>query len=155
MNKTTVQKLSELAVEHTENFEGYSYIRKDVVSEKDALQCRVAVYEISPGRSAYPYHYHLKNEEVFYIISGQGLLRTPDGERKVSQGNFMFFPANENGAHKLTNISETESLVYIDFDTENNIDIAVYPDSKKIGIWGKDVDKLYLMDRNVRYYEGE
>ena len=66
-----------------------------------------------------------------------------------------FFPANENGAHKLTNTSETERLVYIDFDTSNDLDVALYPDSGKIGIWGKEVNQIYKTDQNVAYFEGE
>ena len=34
----------------------------------------VSVYEIPPLKSAYPYHYHHKNEETLYIISGKGVL---------------------------------------------------------------------------------
>lgn len=40
------------------------------------------------------------------------------------------------GAHKLTNTSKTENLVYIDFDVIHDLDVTVYPDSNKIGIWG-------------------
>lgn len=108
-----------------------------------------------PGKSAYPYHWHSKNEECFYILSGCGVLRTPEGERAVEAGNFLFFPANEAGAHRLTNSSDTNPLVYLDFDTFNDIDVAFYPDSGKIGVWGKGINRLYLSDKDVDYYEGE
>lgn len=45
--------------------------------------------------------------------------------------------------------------VYIDFDTKNDIDIAFYPDSNKVGIWGKDVNKVYKSGEDVEYYDGE
>ncbi len=96
----------------------------------------VSVYEIPPLKSAYPYHYHHKNEETFYIISGKGVLKTPSGERTVEAGELLFFPTGAEGAHKLTNCSETENLTYIDFDAVHDVDIAVYPDSDKIGVWG-------------------
>ena len=35
------------------------------------------------------------------------------------------------------------------------LDKAVYPDSGKIGIWGKDINRVYRMDENVDYYTGE
>ena len=66
-----------------------------------------------------------------------------------------FFPANESGAHKLINISETENLVYLDFGTMNDLDVCFYPDSGKVGIWGKNINKFYKTEQNVGYYEGE
>lgn len=115
----------------------------------------VSIYEIPPMKSAYPYHYHHKNEETFYIISGEGMLKTPQGEKKVSAGELLFFPATSEGAHKLTNTSETEKLIYIDFDVVHDLDVAVYPDSNKIGIWGKGVNKVYTLENDTDYYDGE
>ena len=121
----------------------------------EGAKTTVSVYEIEPLQSAYPYHYHLQKEETFYIISGEGLLRTPEGQTPVSAGDLLFFPANEHGAHKLTNTSATEKLVYLDMDVISDLDVAVYPDSDKIGIWGKGVNRLYPRQANVDYYDGE
>ena len=59
---------------------------------------------------------------VKHIISGEGILRTQDGERTVREGELLFFPTGPKGAHKLTNASETERLVYIDFDVVHDVD---------------------------------
>ena len=115
----------------------------------------MSVYEVPPQKAAYPYHYHLQDEETFYILSGEGLLKTPEGEKRVSAGDMLFFPAGSEGAHKLTNTSLTEKLVYIDFDVIHDLDAAIYPDSGKIGVWGKDINRVYPLDANVDYYEGE
>lgn len=133
----------------------YEYGRRKFVPFGAAGNTLVSVYEIPPQKSAYPYHYHHKNEETFYILSGEGLLKTPDGERKVAAGELLFFPTGPEGAHKLTNCSDTEPLVYIDFDVVHDVDIAVYPDSDKIGIWGMGINKIYPLSGNVDYYDGE
>lgn len=133
---------------------GYEYYRRDLVKRGQASRCVVSVYEVPPGKSAYPYHYHKNSEEVFFIVSGQGLLRTPRGERTVAAGDLLFFPAEEGGAHKLTNNAQ-EPLVYVDFDTADDLDVAVYPDSHKIGVWGKDVNQVYRLESAVDYYDGE
>lgn len=133
---------------------GYECYRRDFVKRGQARQCVVSVYEIPPGKAAYPYHYHMRDEEVFYILSGTGLLRTPEGEREVRVGELLFFPAGEGGAHKLTN-NGAAPLCYIDFDTANSLDAAVYPDSQKIGVWGMGVNKVYRLGDAVDYYEGE
>lgn len=148
-------KIGEIPLSHKSEHEGYAYDRRKFIPFGGAKNTLVSVYEIPPGKAAYPYHFHHKNEETFYILSGKGVLRTPDGERKVTAGELLFFPAGPEGAHKLTNTSQTEKLIYIDFDVVHEIDIAVYPDSDKVGIWGKGINKLYPRAANVDYYEGE
>ena len=148
-------KIEDIPARHKCEHEGYEYLRRRFLPFGEAKNTLVSVYEIPPGKSAYPYHFHHNNEETFYIISGNGLLKTPEGERKVSAGELIFFPTGEQGAHKLTNCSETENLVYIDFDVTHDADITEYPDSGKIGIWGMGINELYPRSANVDYYEGE
>lgn len=31
----------------------------------------------------------------------------------------------------------------------NEIDVAFYPDSQKIGIWGKEINRVYKLDENA------
>ncbi len=155
MSEFKHSSIDQIPARHKCENEDYEYYRKVFVRRSEARQCVVNIFEIPPMKSAFPYHYHHNNEEIFYIISGHGILRTPDGERAVSAGDLLFFPANEKGAHKLTNSSASENLVYIDFDTANEIDVTVYPDSGKVGIWGKDVNQMYRTNDQVDYYDGE
>ena len=148
------QNINDLPRKHKRGAEDYEFIRRDFMKVHEA-NTLVRVYELPPGKSAYPYHYHLKNEETFFILRGEGLLRTPEGERTVKAGDLLFFPAGETGAHKLTNTSDTEMLVYFDFDIVHDLDVAVYPDSGKLAGWGKDVNRVYPVGANVDYYEGE
>ena len=148
-------KIEDIPASHRAEHEGYEYFRRKFVPFGEAKQTHVCVYEIPPGKAAYPYHFHYKTEETFYIISGTGLLRTPEGEREVRGGELIFFPAGEEGAHKLMNSSNTENLVYIDFDVTYDLDVAVYPDSDKIGVWGMGINQMYPKSANVDYYDGE
>ena len=148
------RNIDDLPRKHKSGAEGYEFYRKDVLQVLEARSL-VRVFEIPPGKSAYPYHYHLKNEETFFIIKGEGILRTPEGERPVRPGDLIFFPAGEDGAHKLTNTSEREMLMYLDFDIVHDLDVALYPDSGKIGIWGMDTNKIYRIGDDVDYYENE
>ncbi len=155
MSKIKQAKIESIPASHKCEKEGYEYFRRKFVPFGEADNTLVSVYEIPPGKSAYPYHFHHKNEETFYILSGCGILKTPEGERRVSAGELLFFPAGPEGAHKLTNCSETEILVYLDFGVVHEIDIAEYPDSDKIGIWGKGINRIYPKSSDVDYYNGE
>jgi len=145
----------ELPVSHKCEHPDYEYLKREFIPRNEADKTMVSVYEIPPGKSAYPYHYHLKNEETFYILSGEGILKTPGGERRVAAGELLFFPAGSGGAHKLTNTSAAEKLTYIDFDVIHDLDVCIYPDSDKIAVWGKDVNRVYELDSAVDYYKDE
>lgn len=153
-NKVLHAHIESLERRHVDDHSGYEFYRRRLMGRGDSGRCLVSVYEIPPGKSAYPYHYHLKDEEVFYIISGEGTLRTPGSERTVRAGELIFFPAGEGGAHKLTNTGR-ETLTYIDFDAVNDLDVAVYPDSGKLGVWGLDVNQVFRRKDEVEYFEGE
>ncbi len=108
MGGVIVTKAMDVPSKHWEEHTGFAYDRRILIPKGAALQCQVALYSIPPGMSAFPYHYHVKNEECYYILSGTGILRTPEGEQTVCAGHFVFFPADETGAHKMTNPSPTE-----------------------------------------------
>lgn len=155
MKEIKQEAIENIAKSHKCEHDGYEYYRRKFIPYGAANNSVVSVYEVPPKKAAYPYHYHHNNEETFYIISGEGILRTPSGDRKVTAGELLFFPTGPEGAHKLTNSSKTDNLVYIDFDAVHEVDITIYPDSKKIGVWGMGINKIYPESSDVDYYEGE
>lgn len=66
-------KAADVPCEHKNDYDGYEFFRRTLIPKGLAKGCNVALYEIPPGKSAHPYHYHMKNEESFYIISGKGI----------------------------------------------------------------------------------
>jgi len=153
MDEILHRHVDDIPVQHKCDHEAYEYYKRALLPRGQA-GCVAALYEIPPGKAAYPYHYHMKDEELFYILGGAGTLRTPQGERQVKAGDVLFFPANEHGAHKLTNTG-TEPLIYLDFDIAHDIDVCFYPDSGKIGVWGMGINQVYKTDDTVGYFEGE
>lgn len=105
-------------------------------------------------KSNYPYHQHTGNEEVFYIISGTATLKTPKGDIEVSEGDVIVMPANENGAHMLTNNSN-ETLFYLDVHTVGSPEVVIYPNTGKVRILSGDIQKSFKLESEVNYLEGE
>lgn len=140
---------------HRAGHDGYEYTIRKLVPIRKHGACNVSLYELPPGKSNYPYHYHSENEESFYILSGTGTVKTPDGNRTVTTGDFLFFPAGERGAHKLTNTSASEPLVYLDFDTSSRVNVCYYPDSNKIAVFSAEQSTIHRMNNSVDYYDGE
>lgn len=155
MDKIVITKADKEGAKHQNAHPGYEYFKKPIFSGSEGNKCNVAVYTLPPRKAAYPYHYHYQSEEVFFIVSGEGSLRTPDGERPVAAGDILAFPSGEKGAHKLTNTSETDDLVYIDFDTYHSPEISFMPDSGKRNIYGEGFRQIVPEDTNIDYYDGE
>ena len=165
MGKLIITNMDKIKPKHQNEHKQYEYYKYEVtdsqekyevLSPNEGNQTVVAFYTIPPGKSNYPFHYHTTNEEVFYIISGNGVLETFDERNPIAAGDIIVCPVGKNGAHKITNISETENLVYLDVDTNNTPDIAYYPHSRKLGIRaaGGARDNFNL-DSSVEYYENE
>ncbi|MDR0324908.1 MAG: cupin domain-containing protein [Oscillospiraceae bacterium] len=165
MKKLILTSIGELNPKHQSGHEQYEYSKYEVTDSRDKYevaspnegnQTVVAFYTIPPGKSNYPFHYHTTNEEVFYFISGNGILETNDEKRPVKAGDIAVCPAGESGAHKITNTSDTENLVYLDVDTNHTPDIAYYPHSNKVGIRAAGgVRDNYSLNSKVDYYDNE
>ncbi|HEY4789170.1 MAG TPA: cupin, partial [Bacteroidales bacterium] len=54
----------------------------------------------------------------------------------LNAGDIITFPAGKEGSHVIRNGSETEKLVYIDFDAINVPEIVHFPDMNKIMVLG-------------------
>lgn len=155
-NEIKIANKYSIKPKHKNEHEPYEYYKYEVTKRDKESQCNVAIYEIPPLKANYPYHYHLKSEEIFYIISGSGILETPDGEKTISAGDIVVCPPSEKGAHRIINSSYTEMLTYLDCDTVHFPDIAYYPNSDKVGIILNGESNLFYKNHNdVDYYEGE
>ena len=81
MSQIKHSRIDDIPVSHKCDHGEYEYYRRKFVPFGAAKNTLVSIFEIPPKKSAYPYHFHHKNEETFYIISGEGILKTPE-ERK-------------------------------------------------------------------------
>lgn len=154
--RTLIINEKDLAGTRRNEHEPYDFTRYEVTPRAEFTQCYTALYELPPLKSNFPYHYHAANTEVFYIISGQGVMRTPEGDRHIKAGDFIVCPPSAAGAHKITNTSEVETLRYIDFDTTVSPDVVTYPDSNKTGVIIRNVSSTFFRnDSSTDYYDGE
>jgi uncharacterized cupin superfamily protein len=160
-----ITNMSKITPKHQSEHEKYEYYKYEVTdsrnkyevaSPNEGNQTVVAFYTIPPGKSNYPFHYHTTNEEVFYVISGSGILETFDEKIIITAGDIIVCPVGKNGAHRITNTSKTENLVYLDVDTNNTPDIAYYPHSNKLGVrTAGGVRDNFNLDNKINYYDGE
>lgn len=116
----------------------------------------VKVYEMPPGQSVCPYHYEYE-EEWLLVLAGTICVRTPEGEQEIQDGDLVCFPRGPAGAHKATNRGETTARIMM-FSSAREPAVAVYPDSKKLGVWpGNEEDNMMVRreEGKVDYWDGE
>jgi uncharacterized cupin superfamily protein len=92
----------------------------------------LSLWDLPPGQTAYPYHFHLAEEEVLVLLEGRLALRTPAGWQRVERGDVVRFPTGEDGAHQLVNDGD-EPARFLAVSTHGQPDVVLYPDEGKIG----------------------
>ncbi len=140
---------------------GYRTLGAQVAAEAGTERLGASLYELPPGQSICPYHWHAANEELLIVLRGRPTLRTPDGERELAEGEVVAFPRGERGAHKVTNRTDAPVRVLI-VSEMNEPEIAVYPDSGKLmareqasGTPATGVRAIFRRDDAVDYWDGE
>src|SRR4051812_25058999 len=83
--------------------EGFAARRARLGYQLATERLGVSLWELPPGQAAYPLHYHLSEEELVIVLSGQPTLRTSDGSRELREGELVSFPRGPDGAHQLFN----------------------------------------------------
>jgi uncharacterized cupin superfamily protein len=116
---------------------------------------------VAPGQKACPFHNHHINEEMFFIIEGEGLLRFGAGEYPLRKHDVVSCPPGKRDvAHQIINTGKSE-LKYLALSTMERGDICEYPDSNKVGVYAggeygnRDIQLVFKADRAVDYIEGE
>lgn len=79
--------------------------RKNFTKNLTTNKMVVSLYKIPPEKVSWPFHYHIANEEIFYIIEGEGELRTNNKTQEDKPGDFFRFPIGKKGVHQLKNTS--------------------------------------------------
>ncbi|HWO14127.1 MAG TPA: cupin domain-containing protein [Polyangiaceae bacterium] len=91
----------------------------------------VNLSRLPKGRTMCPFHYHEREDEVFFILSGRGVFRYGDDVRLVRAGDCISCPAGTKVAHQLANPFD-EDLTYLCMGPHDPNEVCVYPDSNKL-----------------------
>lgn len=153
---TKVVNLDELQLEHFEKGDKFAC---DAVRIGPLLGARDLGYSydiVPPGKRSCPFHSHRGEEEMFFVVSGAGTLRYGDETRKIRAGDFICCPTGgPETAHQIVNDSDAP-LAYVSVSTMRDAEICEYPDSGKIGAFGKPgLRHMTPAGSNVDYWKDE
>jgi uncharacterized cupin superfamily protein len=139
--------------------DGFRCLRSRIGRQAGSKRIGASLFAVPPGEAAYPYHWHLAEEEMVVVLEGTPILRTPDGERRMERGEVVPFMRGEQGAHQIINDTDGE-VRFLAFSTQGEPDIVIYPDSGKVGAFerrpeGGGLYKLFRLADEVGYWDGE
>ena len=121
----------------------------------------MSLYELLPGQTQCPYHFHHGNEELILVLQGNPTLRTPDGERELEPGDVVHFPTGPEGTHHVIN-RNAEAARYVIADTKVSPEVVEYPDGGKLASLSRGESQragrlwtVHRLDDSVDYFDGE
>jgi uncharacterized cupin superfamily protein len=95
-----------------------------------------SLYELAPGTSGGLYHFHHGAEELLVVLKGEPMLRSPDGEQQLKEGDVVHFCLGPDGAHQLINRSQGV-VRYLMASTLVSPEAVEYPDERKISVMAR------------------
>ena len=109
----------------------------------------VELVRLPAGAVNAPYHCHLVRWELYLVLAGRGLVRTPDGTLELREGDCLIHPPGE--PHQITNSGATD-LVYYLIGNDSPSDVCHFPDTNK---WSLPGQPQPVRVQPSNYYDGE
>ncbi len=112
-------------------------------------QYGVNLETLQPGAQSALRHWHTLADEFVYLLEGELVLRTNEGEITMTVGTCAGFKAGEPNGHHLVNRSERPARFLV-VGTRAPGDVGFYPDDDLL--WCRNADGRYPAHKDGRPY---
>jgi len=82
---------------------------------------------LMPGKESSVRHYHTLEDEFVFVLEGEVVLRTDEGEQTLAAGMCAGFPAGTTNGHHVVNRTNRPAR-YLEISNRDPADTAEYPD---------------------------
>lgn len=96
-------------------------------------QFGVNLLVLQPGNWSAQRHWHENEDELIYVLEGNVVLVTNEGETVLSAGDVAGFPAGQPNGHHLMNRSDEIARV-LEVGTRAQNDMVIYPDKDLVAV---------------------
>jgi uncharacterized cupin superfamily protein len=117
--------------QHATGFEGR--VKRPLTEALGLTQFGANVTTIEPGAMSSHRHWHSQEDEFIFMLSGELILVTNEGERVLKAGQAAGFPRGEANGHQLVNRG-TQPATYLEIGTRSADEDVTYPDVDMKGI---------------------
>ena len=131
----------------------------DIAGRIGATKLGYNLTVLPPGKCAFPFHSHRVNEEMFFVLAGEGEVRIGSETYPIRPGDVIACPpGGPETAHQIANTGDGE-LRYLAVSTKISPEVAEYPDSGKFGVLASfDSGPFRFIGRlegGLGYWDGE
>ena len=109
----------------------------------------VNLVTLGPGGQSALRHWHTLEDEFVYMLSGEVVLVTNDGEQVLGEGMCAGYSAGKKDAHHFVNRSAAPAT-YLEIGNRVEGDNAFYPDDDLM--WGEDEKGTFAAHKDGRRY---
>lgn len=102
-------------------------LKRGLTAPLGLTQFGVNVTTLEPGARSSERHWHAREDECIYIISGEAVLITDEGEQVLKPGMAAGFAAGVPNGHQLINRGSAP-VIYLEIGTRSPEDVVAYPD---------------------------
>ena len=149
--------LDRLEFDDEAEWDGFTIRRARLGPRVGVERVGASLWELPPGKAAYPYHFHLTEDEILILLEGALSLRTPDGWRELEEGDVVGFPVGDAGAHQVVNRSDSTAR-FLAVSNSGAVDAVVQVDADKIAVLdrtpgGSGIRERYRRRDKVGYFD--
>jgi uncharacterized cupin superfamily protein len=131
--KSRILNIDKVPVVKRSHGERFEFEIAPAGAELDSKKLGFNVTTIPAGKTSFPYHAHRANEEMFFVLEGEGSARIAGETYKIRKGDFISLPPGPESAHQIFNDSKA-TLRYLAVSTMELPEVVEYPDSGKLGV---------------------
>ena len=156
-----IMNLDEAAFDDIEDNGIYTSKRASIGRHIGARKLGYNLTVLPPGKVQCPFHSHHGEEEMFFILEGEGELRFGDKRWLIRKHDVIACPTGgPEVAHQIINTGSVD-MRYLALSNLVDIDACEYPDSHKVLIAADDQNgnkrlrKIVRAESTVDYYDRE
>lgn len=105
---------------------------------------------LPPGKESSMRHHHTHEDELVFVLEGEVVLVTDEGEQRLTAGTCAGFPAGTRNGHQLVNRSDAPAR-YLEISNRDPEDSAAYPDVDLVYRKGPDGAPVYTHKDGTAY----
>ncbi len=155
-----LMNLDEVRFDDIEENGLYTSSRASISDHIGARRLGYNLTVLPPGKAQCPFHSHHGDEEMFFILEGEGELRFGEERLPIRPHDVIACPpGGAEVAHQIVNTG-TMTMRYLAVSTLAEVDACEYPDSGKVMVvagkrGNRTLRKMFRAETTVDYYDRE
>ena len=144
-----IVNLEQICWESWQHSDKYASEQKHIGDAAGCEKIGMTLERLAPGKMSSVAHYHTKEEEHLYAMSGEATLLLDGEPHPFKEGDYICFTAGTGISHTLVNNSQAD-FTFMVVGNRDKHDVVVYPENNKVQV--RAIDEIYAK-RPTNYWD--